>query len=288
MAFEFRLFSDVKGELLECPVWDDRRNSLFCCDIVGRAIFQVSFEGLLINQWQFDSEVASFGLCESGRLVVALAREVVIFDPETSQRTHLWSGYDELPTSRLNDGKVGPDGAFWVGGMDGRSEREPVSNLYRVTADGHAQIKVEGIKISNGLAWSQSGKTMYHSDSRAPWLDRYDFDSSTAVMSNRRRLIEFTEELGRPDGAAIDQEGFYWSAGVSAGVLNRIDPNGKIVETHKVPVPAPTMPCFVGPGLKQIIITSHSQTDVSNELSGRLFISNSPVAGVAVHRMRGV
>lgn len=288
MAFEFTLFSDVKGELLECPVWDDRRNALFCCDIVGRTIFQVSLEGSLLNQWQFDSEVASFGLCESGRLVVALARQVVIFDPETSQQSPLWSGYEELPTSRLNDGKVGPDGAFWVGGMDGRSEREPVSKLYSVTADGRAEIMVTGIKISNGLAWSSSGTTMYHSDSRAPWLDRYDFDPSTGVMSNRKRLVEFTEELGRPDGGAADQEGFYWSAGVSAGVLNRIDIRGTIVETHEVPVPAPTMPCFCGPDLKQIIITSHSQTNVSNENSGRLFISKSPVTGVAIHRMRGV
>ena len=30
-----------------------------------------------------------------------------------------------------------------------------------------------------------------------------------------------TEEIGRPDGGAADVEGFYWSAGISAGVLNR-------------------------------------------------------------------
>ncbi len=31
--------------------------------------------------------------------------------------------------NRLNDGKVGPDGAFWVGSMDERAPRQATGSL---------------------------------------------------------------------------------------------------------------------------------------------------------------
>lgn len=58
---------------------------------------------------------------------------------------------------------------------------------------------------------------MYFSDSRGPWVDRFDFDASNGAVSNRRRFADFTEASGRPDGAACDESGRHWSAGVSAG-----------------------------------------------------------------------
>jgi sugar lactone lactonase YvrE len=36
---------------------------------------------------------------------------------------------------RLNDGRVGPDGAFWVGSMDERVPSEPLGSLYHVGSD---------------------------------------------------------------------------------------------------------------------------------------------------------
>ncbi|WP_258809420.1 SMP-30/gluconolactonase/LRE family protein, partial [Klebsiella pneumoniae] len=86
-----------------------------------------------------------------------------------------------------------------------------------------AEIRAEGFEISNGLAWTADGATMFHTDSRGPWIDRYDFDVATGLISNRNRIRELDEESGRPDGGACDAEGAYWSAGVSAGVLNRFD-----------------------------------------------------------------
>ena len=70
--------------------------------------------------------VGSFGLCRSGRLVVALRHRVVLFDPGTQAITDLTPAVVEPVTNRLNDGKVGPDGAFWVGSMDENSPRQPL------------------------------------------------------------------------------------------------------------------------------------------------------------------
>ncbi len=289
----FRCIADLRGQLMESPVWDDRRGTLFACDIYGRRIYEIDIDADrgALREWSFTSEVASFGLTESGRLVVALSRQVILFDPETGIREPLWTGYDEPGTSRLNDGKVGPDGAFWIGSMDGRPEREAIARLYRVTWDGEASVKAEGFEISNGLAWTADGRTMFHTDSRGPWIDRYDFDPETGEISGRKRIRDLDELSGRPDGGACDAEGAYWSAGVSAGILNRFDREGNLLEKVPVPVSAPTMPCFCGPDLTLLAITSHRQLpEAALETaprSGGVFLAQASVAGAPVTRMKG-
>lgn len=288
----FRCIADLKAGLLESPVWDARRGTLFVCDIPGGEIIELDLDGNVLRRWTFEAEVASLGLCESGALVVALARKVIVFDPETGERRDLWTGYDERPTSRLNDGKVGPDGAFWVGSMDGRADREPISRLYRIDARGDAAVATQGFAISNGLAWSPDASILYHSDSRGPWIDRYDFDVATGAFANRVRLADLDEARGRPDGGACDTGGDYWSAGVSAGVLNRFSPDGRLRESFRVPAPAPTMPCFCGPDLSQIAVTTHRLVSeaalAAAPQSGGVFLADAPVRGTPVGRMKGL
>jgi sugar lactone lactonase YvrE len=288
MMGPFRFIADLRGQLMESPVWDDRRGTLFACDINGRKVHEIDLDKGPLREWTFEAEVPCLGLAESGRLVISLARQMILFDPETEERRTIWDGYEEPETSRLNDGKIGPDGAFWVGSMDARPQREPISKLYRVTADGKAEIKAEGFEISNGLAWTADGATMFHTDSRGPWIDRYDFDAATGLMSNRKRIRELDEESGRPDGGACDVEGTYWSAGVSAGVLNRFDREGTLLDRIPVPVPAPTMPCFCGPDLTLIAITSHRLGSPDTPQSGGVHLAKAPVAGAKVARMKGV
>lgn len=284
---EFTRLSDLRGTLLESPVWDAKRQCLFLCDIEAGLIHALDLEGKILGQWDMGDKVASMGLCESGRLVVALARQVVLFDPETAARTPLWQDFDEPQSSRLNDGKVGPDGAFWVGSMDGRNPRHNSSSLYRIGATGGRIAIAGGIRISNGLAWSADGTRLFLSDSQGPWIDLIDFDPATGDLADRRRIAELDEARGRPDGGATDMEGYYWSAGVSAGVINRFDAAGRLERQVAFPAPAPTMPCFCGPDLALMAVTSHRLGD-DNPLSGGVFIATAPVAGVAVQRMKGV
>lgn len=288
----FRCIADLRAGLLESPVWDDRRGVLFVCDITGHEIIEIDLAEGARRRWTFDQPVTALGLGESGALVAALARKVIVFDPETGASRDLWTGYDEPQTSRLNDGKVGPDGAFFVGSMDDRPERGPISSLYRIDGSGKAKIVTSGFTISNGLAWSPEGTRMYHSDSRGPWVDRYDFDLASGTLSGRTRFVDLNETTGRPDGGACDAYGDYWSAGVSAGVLNRFSPDGTLREVYPVPVPAPTMPCFCGPDLTQLAFTSHRMLDEAALLaapqSGGLFLADAPVRGTAVARMEGV
>ncbi|KFC65804.1 hypothetical protein FG93_04620 [Bosea sp. LC85] len=283
----FRTLAALGSRVGESPVWDDRRGVLFVCDVLVPTIHRVALDGTVVASWSFDRTVGSFGLAESGRLVVALGRDIVLFDPESGS-VNAFACTPEPGTNRLNDGKVGPDGRFYIGSMDDRPEKEPLGVLYRVSADGSVEPVATGFKVSNGLAWSPDGRLLYHSDSRGPTIDCYDFDPESGALSGKRRFATLNEATGRPDGGACDAEGFYWSAGVSAGVLNRFSPDGTLVSRHPVPARAPTMPCFCGPGLGLLAVTSLNLGSESRNGDGDLFIAEAPAAGAAIARMKGV
>ena len=272
----------------ESAVWDEERGHLLWCDIMEPAIYALDIKSGERKRWGFDDPVGSFGLTRSGKLVVALGYDVHIFDRDTEGLSHLAKVEANPGTARLNDGKVGPDGAFWVGSMT-PPDSPSVAALYRVTADGGVERKVEGLATSNGLAWSPDGRIMYHSDSRAAWVDRWDFNAATGAISNRQRFRTLSDQEGRPDGAATDSAGNYWSCGVSAGCLNCFAPNGGLLARIPVPVPRPTMPSFGGPDLRTLYITSLSsnlrdEVKARYPLSGSVFSMPVEIAGAPVPR----
>jgi sugar lactone lactonase YvrE len=281
------LFGTHRNRLGESPVWDAEKGRLLWCDILAGEVLAADPRGGVTDRWRFPGKVGSFGLCASGRLVVGVARTVQLFDPANGALSVLSAPEGEPEVTRMNDGKVGPDGAYWVGTMDDRPEREPRGSLYRITADGRAEKKLTGLIVPNGLAWGPGGRTLFHSDSRGRWIDAYDFEPATGAWSNHRRIVaDLSEEAGRPDGGACDVDGCYWSAGVSAGVLNRFSPEGQLLEIVKLPFPAATMPCFGGDDMKTLFVTSLSEGNnlKPNPDSGRIAVLRVAVAGVPVGR----
>ena len=281
---DFELAWDSRCGVAESPVWDEANRRLLFCDINGKRINALTVDTGARELWEFPDVVGSFGLCRSGRLVVAQRHHVVLFDPRTGNLTNLTDKVDEPATNRLNDGKVGPDGAFWVGSMDENSPRQMVAALYRVTADGRITKQQDGYAVSNGLAWSPDGRVMYHSDSTAGIIEAWDFDPATGGRVGHRVLAKLTSDQGRPDGAATDAEGNYWSAGPSAGCLNCFSPDGTLLRKWPFPVPGPTMPCFAG---DHIYVTSLREGKSDAVLAehptlGGLFRAKTPCAGAPV------
>lgn len=272
----------IDGRGAESPVWDAATGTVWFADLSGGVLYRTTDRA----RWVLPERVGSLGLCRSGRLVVALTRTVALFDPANGDLTSFTEPIDEPAGNRFNDGKVGPDGAFWVGTRDGRRDAGAVPDgnggLYRVTADGRLERKAQGYATSNGLAWSPDGTVMYHSDSHNGRIDAWDFDPATGTPSNRRTFATLTSAQGRPDGGACDVDGHYWSAGISAARLNRFAPDGNLVDTIDMPCPAPTMPCFAG---DHIYVTANARSSADDRFTHHgagLFRLAAPVAGAPV------
>ena len=280
----FELVWDTRSGVSECPVWDAANRRVLFCDIGGKKINALSVDTDARQTWDLPEVVGSFGLCRSGRLVVALRHRVVYFDPKTQAVTDLTPAVVEPRTNRLNDGKTGPDGAFWVGSMDENSPRQPLGALYRVTADGKIEKKSEGYAVSNGLAWSPDGRIMYHSDSTSAVIEAWDFNPASGGMTNHRQIAKLTNEDGRPDGAAMDTDGNYWSAGPSAGCINCFSSTGRLLKKLPFPVPGPTMPCFAENFMYVTSLREGKSAEILAQYpaSGGLFRAPAPASGAPV------
>lgn len=267
----------------ESPVWDEETGALWLVDILAPALVRISAESR-IDRFDMPAAVGCLGLCRDNRIVVGLQTGVHLFDPVSRHLEFLSDPVGREINGRLNDGKVGPDGHFWVGSISEAKPQTDEAALYRVGADGSTRTVVTGLTSSNGLAWSPDGRRMYHSDSRQCFLQAFDFDPETGALGAARRLRSFTEEQGRPDGATTDRDGFYWSAGVSAGRLNRLSSEGEIVEIYVLPVAAPTMPCFGGPDLSTLYVTSLSTDRTGRFEAGTVIAFDVEAEGLAPFR----
>nr|WP_154962323.1 SMP-30/gluconolactonase/LRE family protein [Agrobacterium tumefaciens] len=268
----------------ESPAWDERTGNLWFVDILAPAIFCLHPGGKL-DRYEMPAQVGCLGLCDNGLVVAGLKTGVHLLDPANGTLELLCDPDEGRADSRLNDGKVGPDGHFWVGTRDEAAVQTGNARLYRIAPDGGVELVINGdMFTSNGLAWSLDGTRMYHSDSSGLMYQAFDFDVATGRLGPAERLHDFAPDEGRPDGAATDCEGCYWSAGVQAGRLNRFSPEGELFEIYRLPFKGPTMPCFGGPDLKTIYLTSLVTETNGTTTPGTLVAFDVPVAGVAVHK----
>lgn len=282
MTHKFETWIDFPLQIGESPVWDEERGVLWFVDIPKPAIYCLDPHSRRVSTHIMPSLIASLGIAAHGKLIIAMRNGIHLWDPSTGRLEYMVHPEPELHVNRLNDGKVGPDGCFWVGSMHDAIPREPTGNLYRITPEGSCTKILSGLRVSNGLAWSPDGKTMYHSDSRGPYIQLFDFDPATGAVSNGRTFAEPDVSAGLPDGGAIDLDGVYWSAGITAGVLNRFAPDGKLLEVIELPVAAPTMPCFGGTDMRTMFITSLTGQGTGRRYEGTLSSMRVEVPGTPV------
>lgn len=270
----------------ESPVWDEAAGWLWWVDVRAPQLHRTDPETGATESWTLPAPVGSLGLCRSGAVLLALKTGIHRFDPRDGTLDLLAAPEPDRPTNRLNDGKVSPEGRFLVGSMDDRPEKEATASLWRLDPGARACVRLaDGLVVSNGLAWSPDGRTLWHSDSRASVIWTWSYDPETGAIANRREVARPSASAGRPDGAAVDAEGGCWSAGVSAGRLNRWLPDGTLDRVVELPVRAPTMPCFGGPDGRTLYVTSLRPADGSaGPLDGALLALDVGIAGVPVGR----
>ncbi len=290
---EWRCVLDARAIVGEGPVWSPQEQALYWVDILGPALHRFDPATGADRAWPMPAPIGCLGLCRSGdAALVALKTGVHRFSFATGSLTFVVHPEEGVTGNRYNDGKVGPDGRFWFGSMDDTPARAKVAALYCLDPGGACRRMVDGLSCSNGLAWSPDGRIMYLADSRGPWVRAYDYDLITGDIANPRLLAEPDHDVGRPDGGAVDMDGFYWSAGVSAGRVNRFAPDGTLVQSIPVPIPTPTCCCFGGPDMKTLFITSLRQNVApevlaATPMTGSLFAAEVDVPGVPVARFAG-
>jgi sugar lactone lactonase YvrE len=263
----------------ESPLWDAREGALFWVDTRARRVRRwAAGASDEIRDWATPSDVGSIALAQPGRLLLALADAFAMLDLASGDITPLAEVHHPKPPMRLNDGRTDREGRFVCGSMV-LHRRDPEGRLYRVETDGRVTPLLDGIAVSNSTCFSPDGRTMYFADSLAGVIRAWDYGLD-GPLSNQRDFADTRPEGSGPDGATVDAEGCLWVALVMAARIARYSPEGRLLRVMDVPVPYPSCPCFGGPELDTLYVTSIRD-------SGNVLRSDAPAAGALVE-LRGI
>ena len=271
----------------ESPVWHADEQAWYWVDIPARRIWRLDHGTGTARHWTVAEMVACIAPRAQGGLIAGMETgifAVELQDDGTVRAERLAAPAELAPGMRFNDGRTDRQGRFWSGTMwMDMAAALPIGRLYRYDGAGLSAPLVAGLVTQNGLAWSPDGRTMYLSDShptrRRVWA--FDYDVDAGVPHNRRLFVDMAAYAGRPDGATMDSDGCYWVAGNDGSSLLRFTPAGKLDRELALPVAKPSMPCFGGPDLDTLLITSIVQPGHENDsLAGAVLLVRPGVAGV--------
>ncbi len=275
----------------ESPIWVPEEQALYFTDIAGTTMNAFFPDTGTHKQWQMPEKLCCFAQREGGGFIAAMSSGFAFLDLKTGAVDYIAKIEADRDDTRLNDGRCDRQGRFWAGSM-----HEPRTlfdgTLYRLNTDLTHQVMAGDVMVSNGLAFSPDGKIMYWSDSRNRKIFAFDFEPETGQITNRRVFFETTLAQGRPDGATVDADGYYWSACYLGSRVLRIAPDGTLDRDIPMPVKNITMVCFGGPDLDTLYVTTGNEGLTAQELkasplAGALFVTKPGVKGLLEPKFKG-
>jgi sugar lactone lactonase YvrE len=282
---------DGRATLGEGPVWDGTQQRLVWLDILPGLVHRFDPATGGDHVFRAGKPVGSAGLRHGGGLVLAVEDGFALLDPQ-------WQRLDQVavvehpgPQARFNEGKCDPAGRFLAGTM--AYDLTPgAGSVYRLGPDFAVTRLLDGVTISNGLAWTPDGATLYYIDSPTQGVDAFDYDTETGRLENRRRVVDIPAAAGLPDGMTLDTGGCLWVALYGGSAVHRYTPDGRLDTVLSFPASHITCPAFGGPGLGVLYITSARDGLGERELAaqphaGAVFAADVGARGLPALRFAG-
>jgi len=246
---------DAGATLGEGPVWDEEQQRLLWVDILPGLVHR--FDPVTGSDVVFGvgKPVGSASLRRGGGLVLAVEDGFALLDPG-------WQRLDQVaviehpgPPARFNEGKCDPAGRFLAGTM-AYDQTAGAGSVYRLDPGLAVTKLLDGVTISNGLAWSADGATMYYIDTPTQGVDAFHYDIETGRLANRRRVVDIPAAAGMPDGMTIDADGCLWVALYGGSAVHRYAPDGRLDATVSFPATNITCPVFGAREFDRLYVTS--------------------------------
>lgn len=279
---------DCRCTLGEGLVWSAERRSLLWTDIEGSMLWMYRPHDQVTRNWSLPDRLGSFAMCESGRLLLGLAKNLAFADidaagPELNVEPII-EIEARVPRTRINDGRTDRAGNFVFGTMNEAQDADSGSFYQYSSRFGLRRLDVGGVVIPNSICFSLDGRTMYFCDSTQGIIRQCEYEAESAAVANVREFVRYQKDAGLPDGSVVDSEGCLWNAVWGTGVVRRFDPDGKLMTEIPLPARNLTCPAFGGDLLDHLFVTSSRQELTDTDLaavpsSGGVFVLRPLVAG---------
>ena len=252
-------------EHAEGPIWDAR---------TGQLVFVDQYAGRVLVA-DYDPAATALVTRRAYDLGAAIGAVVPLREPGAGWLVAWSQGFGHLttdgdvtalqqpePTSnRMNDGKCDPAGRFWAGSI-GWEKTPGAASLYRLdpgpdgTEPGELTPVLHDVTISNGLAWTPDGATMYYIDTPTKRVDRFTVRAD-GTLADRTPVVEI--DGGDPDGMCIDDEGCLWVAVWGGSAVHRYAPTGELLAVVDVGTAQVSSCCIGGSGGSTLFVTTSQE-----------------------------
>jgi sugar lactone lactonase YvrE len=281
---EIELLVDAKAEIGESPLWVAEQNALYWIDVKAPALHRTTLGTRATETWELPSEIGGYALKPDGLgAVVALRGGVLGLCFADGKLEQLCDPPFDPLTHRFNEGDCDPHGRLWLGTMfdpkSGGAASPTGDCLYCFTlAAGLARHDNQSL-LHNGFAWSRNGDEFFLAHSREGRIEACEFDVTRGTLGRKRTFTVVPKDAGVPDGGALDQDGFYWSAIHGGGRLHRYARDGSLDRIVELPITNPTMMAFCGSDLSHLCVTSATHGKPGKPFEGGVLICRPGVRG---------
>jgi sugar lactone lactonase YvrE len=261
---------------LEAPRVDSS-NNLYFSDIVIGGIFRRSPDGKISHLIPDRSWIGGLAINRDGRLVLSGRGGLILYDPATDEREVLFGELDGEPVGAINDIQPDGHGGLYAGLIDPAAqmlaEAQP-KPLVLLSADRRARRVAEGIKVTNGIALSPDGRTLYQAET-VDGVIAYD-RAPGGGLSPGRLVIKHSYTVG----LVVDSLGFVWLASPNSSAVFRYAPDGRFDRRIDIPVKEVASLTFGGADLKDLYVVTGSAIDKQGyRRTGNVYRMRSDVAG---------
>ena len=286
------LYVDSRCTLGEGILWCERREAVLWTDIESRKLWLHRPSSGVTRSWLLPDRLGSFALCESCKLLLALAKGLYFADIDASTGDRLevspiLAVEADDPATRSNDGRTDRSGNFVFGTMADGPKKTRIGSFYQYShRHGLRRLALGGVAISNSICFSPDGRTLYYCDSLDRGIMCCDYDAETAGIANPRLFSALGSATGEPDGSTIDADGYLWNARWGSARVVRYTPAGKVDREIAVPVINPSCVALGGANLDEVLITT-ARWDMAEALVERMPQSGS-VFRIVLSDVRGL
>ena len=258
------LLLDSQCELGEGATWCSRTGRLYWVDIEGARLARYDASDGSHEVWPMPERLATFALCDDPRfLLLGLASKLAFLNLETGLIDRIADIEPDLNT-RVNDGRCDRQGRFVFGTKDEGAPPRALGGFYRLNRDlSLERLPLPAAAISNSIAFSPDGATMYYCDSPTREIRACDYGADGRI-ANDRRFVALADADGDPDGSTVDADGGLWNAQWGGARVVRYDASGRETERVTVPTAQPSCVTLGGAQFTTLYVTS-ARVDLARE-----------------------
>lgn len=244
-------------ELGEGPGYDRATDTAWWFDIVGRTMFEHRFATGVTVVHALPRMASVATRVDDRSQVLAMEDGLYLRLIDDGSLSLLAPLEADMPANRSNDGRVHPSGRLWIGTMGKKAERQTGAIYW---FDGREVRRLFGnISIPNSICFSPDGRTGYFADTGVNTVWRVALDPATGLPRGEPEPFLSAKSLplgGYFDGSVTDADGVLWNAAWGGGSVSGFAPDGTLVRTFELPAAQTSCPCFVGPQLDRLLVTS--------------------------------